>query len=80
MDGLCVPVRLWFLVLDPEPTLRLWGPAGGLTVCLQQGRGRARVAHAVVVIFLEFFAWGLLTTPMLTVSQPAGFECAGLSR
>ncbi|TMS01320.1 Hippocampus abundant transcript 1 protein [Larimichthys crocea] len=32
------------------------------------GRGRARVTHAVVVIFLEFFAWGLLTTPMLTVS------------
>uniref|UniRef100_A0A8C9X3X6 Si:ch211-87m7.2 n=1 Tax=Sander lucioperca TaxID=283035 RepID=A0A8C9X3X6_SANLU len=29
--------------------------------------GRARVTHAVVVIFLEFFAWGLLTTPMLTV-------------
>ncbi|KAJ7993783.1 hypothetical protein DPEC_G00258300 [Dallia pectoralis] len=28
---------------------------------------RAKVAHAVVVIFLEFFAWGLLTTPMLTV-------------
>lgn len=25
--------------------------------------------HAVVVIFLEFFAWGLLTTPMLTVSR-----------
>uniref|UniRef100_A0AAZ3QI43 Major facilitator superfamily (MFS) profile domain-containing protein n=1 Tax=Oncorhynchus tshawytscha TaxID=74940 RepID=A0AAZ3QI43_ONCTS len=25
------------------------------------------VSHAVVVIFLEFFAWGLLTTPMLTV-------------
>uniref|UniRef100_A0A3Q3CKC5 Major facilitator superfamily (MFS) profile domain-containing protein n=1 Tax=Haplochromis burtoni TaxID=8153 RepID=A0A3Q3CKC5_HAPBU len=25
------------------------------------------VTHAVVVIFLEFFAWGLLTTPMLTV-------------
>uniref|UniRef100_A0A673G4T5 Major facilitator superfamily (MFS) profile domain-containing protein n=1 Tax=Sinocyclocheilus rhinocerous TaxID=307959 RepID=A0A673G4T5_9TELE len=29
--------------------------------------GRAKVAHAVVVIFMEFFAWGLLTTPMLTV-------------
>ncbi|XP_027023153.2 hippocampus abundant transcript-like protein 1 [Tachysurus fulvidraco] len=29
--------------------------------------GRAKVAHAVVVIFLEFFSWGLLTTPMLTV-------------
>uniref|UniRef100_A0A8C9X6M6 Si:ch211-87m7.2 n=1 Tax=Sander lucioperca TaxID=283035 RepID=A0A8C9X6M6_SANLU len=26
-----------------------------------------QVTHAVVVIFLEFFAWGLLTTPMLTV-------------
>ncbi|KAG5834341.1 hypothetical protein ANANG_G00260500 [Anguilla anguilla] len=32
-----------------------------------QGIGSARVIHAVVVIFLEFFAWGLLTTPMLTV-------------
>ncbi|XP_047238337.1 hippocampus abundant transcript-like protein 1 [Girardinichthys multiradiatus] len=31
------------------------------------GRTRARVTHAVVVIFLEFFAWGLLTTPMLVV-------------
>ncbi|XP_054629997.1 hippocampus abundant transcript 1 protein isoform X2 [Dunckerocampus dactyliophorus] len=30
-------------------------------------RGGAKVIHAVVVIFLEFFAWGLLTTPMLTV-------------
>lgn len=25
------------------------------------------VYHAVVVIFLEFFAWGLLTTPTLAV-------------
>ncbi|KAG7476981.1 hypothetical protein MATL_G00088540 [Megalops atlanticus] len=33
----------------------------------QQGIGSASVTHAVVVIFLEFFAWGLLTTPMLTV-------------
>uniref|UniRef100_A0A8C8K2K7 Major facilitator superfamily (MFS) profile domain-containing protein n=1 Tax=Oncorhynchus tshawytscha TaxID=74940 RepID=A0A8C8K2K7_ONCTS len=32
-----------------------------------QGIGRPSVSHAVVVIFLEFFAWGLLTTPMLTV-------------
>ncbi|XP_013878235.1 hippocampus abundant transcript-like protein 1 [Austrofundulus limnaeus] len=30
-------------------------------------RRQARVTHAVIVIFLEFFAWGLLTTPMLTV-------------
>ncbi|XP_071387844.1 hippocampus abundant transcript 1 protein [Centroberyx affinis] len=34
---------------------------------VQQGIGRPSVYHAVVVIFLEFFAWGLLTTPMLTV-------------
>lgn len=33
----------------------------------QPGMGSASVWHAVVVIFLEFFAWGLLTTPMLTV-------------
>uniref|UniRef100_A0A8B9HRP8 Major facilitator superfamily domain containing 14B n=1 Tax=Astyanax mexicanus TaxID=7994 RepID=A0A8B9HRP8_ASTMX len=32
-----------------------------------RGVGRAKVTHAVVVIFLEFFSWGLLTTPMLTV-------------
>ncbi|XP_053558827.1 hippocampus abundant transcript 1 protein isoform X2 [Bombina bombina] len=31
------------------------------------GVGEPSVYHAVVVIFLEFFAWGLLTTPMLTV-------------
>lgn len=33
----------------------------------QRSVGRAKVTHAVVVIFLEFFSWGLLTTPMLTV-------------
>ncbi|XP_034751413.1 hippocampus abundant transcript 1 protein isoform X1 [Etheostoma cragini] len=33
----------------------------------EAGMGRPSVYHAVVVIFLEFFAWGLLTTPMLTV-------------
>ncbi|KAM9392453.1 hippocampus abundant transcript 1 protein [Pholidichthys leucotaenia] len=36
-------------------------------VLVRSSRGRARVLHAVVVIFLEFFSWGLLTTPMLTV-------------
>ncbi|XP_026559703.1 hippocampus abundant transcript-like protein 1 isoform X1 [Pseudonaja textilis] len=38
-------------------------PGGGAS----QGIGRPSVYHAVIVIFLEFFAWGLLTTPMLTV-------------
>jgi hypothetical protein len=26
------------------------------------------VYHALVVIFLEFFAWGLLTMPVISVS------------
>lgn len=30
------------------------------------GIGEASVYHALVVIFLEFFAWGLLTNPMIT--------------
>lgn len=48
-------------------------PIGGtcvfFTVLQRQGIGEPSVYHAVVVIFLEFFAWGLLTTPMLTVSD-----------
>ncbi|CAH3169197.1 unnamed protein product [Porites evermanni] len=31
------------------------------------GFGKPNVYHATIVIFLEFFAWGLLTSPMLTV-------------
>merc|ERR1719357_965486 len=31
------------------------------------GLGDASIYHALVVIFLEFFAWGLLTSPMITV-------------
>ncbi|XP_030624583.1 hippocampus abundant transcript 1 protein isoform X1 [Chanos chanos] len=37
------------------------------SVQAHEGIGKPSVTHAVVVIFLEFFAWGLLTTPMLTV-------------
>ncbi|XP_061280870.1 hippocampus abundant transcript-like protein 1 isoform X5 [Bos javanicus] len=37
--------------------------AGGNSL---QGFGRPSVYHAAIVIFLEFFAWGLLTTSMLT--------------
>ena len=29
-------------------------------------KSKPSVYHAVVVIFLEFFAWGLLTTPTLS--------------
>lgn len=34
-----------------------------------QGIGSPSVYHAVIVIFLEFFAWGLLTAPTLVVSK-----------
>ncbi len=33
-----------------------------------QGFGRPSVLHATIVIFMEFFAWGLMTTPTFTVS------------
>ena len=37
-------------------------------ILIFQGFGKPNVYHATIVIFLEFFAWGLLTSPMLTVS------------
>lgn len=33
------------------------------------GIGQASVHHALVVIFLEYFAWGLLTVPVINVSR-----------
>ncbi|GAB1288055.1 Hippocampus abundant transcript 1 protein [Apodemus speciosus] len=39
-----------------------------------QGIGSPSVYHAVIVIFLEFFAWGLLTAPTLV-----GFLCVALA-
>lgn len=57
---MCNPVMLLFFCVSAD---RL--PP---SVSVQpQGIGEPSVYHAVVVIFLEFFAWGLLTTPMLTV-------------
>lgn len=32
------------------------------------GFGDASVHHALIVIFLEYFAWGLLTVPVINVS------------
>ena len=36
------------------------------TIQMYRGLGRPRVLHALIVIFAEFFAWGLLTTPTIT--------------
>ncbi|XP_012886851.1 PREDICTED: hippocampus abundant transcript 1 protein [Dipodomys ordii] len=40
---------------------------GGGRLHRPQGIGSPSVYHAVIVIFLEFFAWGLLTAPTLVV-------------
>ena len=39
-----------------------------------QGFGQPSVYHAAIIIFFEFFAWGLLTTPMLTVSTTGSLD------
>uniref|UniRef100_A0A672MCW4 Major facilitator superfamily (MFS) profile domain-containing protein n=1 Tax=Sinocyclocheilus grahami TaxID=75366 RepID=A0A672MCW4_SINGR len=51
---------------QPRPASSASCEAGSATAALL-GIGKPSVYHAVVVIFLEFFAWGLLTTPMLLV-------------
>ncbi|XP_074128162.1 hippocampus abundant transcript 1 protein-like [Sminthopsis crassicaudata] len=54
---------------SPFPSMRTHPSSATNSLCglERQGIGEPSVYHAVVVIFLEFFAWGLLTTPMLTV-------------
>lgn len=39
-----------------------------------QGLGKPSLLHATVVIFLEFFAWGLMTTPTINVSYKLGWD------
>lgn len=38
-----------------------------IVIFQSSGVGEASVYHALVVIFLEFFAWGLLTMPIISV-------------
>lgn len=33
----------------------------------ETGLGQASIYHALIIIFLEFFAWGLLTSPIISV-------------
>ncbi|KAH9498467.1 Hippocampus abundant transcript-like protein 1 [Bulinus truncatus] len=35
--------------------------------CSLSGLGQATLYHALIIIFLEFFAWGLLTSPIISV-------------
>lgn len=59
----------WKAVASPKasamPEKR--GSAQAASSSWLQGFGQPSVYHAAFVIFFEFFAWGLLTTPMLTV-------------
>lgn len=58
--------RLKRLVSLPSTGARKWRSKDSREVT-GSGVGKPSVYHATVVIFLEFFAWGLLTSPMLTV-------------
>lgn len=67
--GNCNPLVDYF-----QHTLKCISYYQVLTSCLcvssqPQGFGSPSVYHAVIVIFLEFFAWGLLTAPTLVVSH-----------
>lgn len=54
--------------LNPPTTSRDPDPQNAKkAITFSSGIGEASVYHALVVIFLEFFAWGLLTAPMITV-------------
>ncbi|XP_016839630.1 hippocampus abundant transcript 1 protein isoform X2 [Nasonia vitripennis] len=57
---------------EPQPRALPASPSRSLAQrCYQHlktsGVGEASVYHALVVIFLEFFAWGLLTMPVISV-------------
>ncbi|XP_074611239.1 hippocampus abundant transcript 1 protein-like [Acropora palmata] len=59
--------RLKRLVSLPSTGARKWRSKDLREDVTASGFGKPNVYHATVVIFLEFFAWGLLTSPMLTV-------------
>lgn len=55
-------------LLTAPPSLRpTASSAPGKSSSLSSGIGAPSVYHALVIIFLEYFAWGLLTTPMIAV-------------
>ncbi|XP_048585821.1 hippocampus abundant transcript 1 protein [Nematostella vectensis] len=56
--------RLRKLVTFPASSARKWRSNSRDS---GSGYGKPSVYHATVVIFLEYFAWGLLTSPMLGV-------------
>uniref|UniRef100_A0A3B4BYK2 Hippocampus abundant transcript 1 protein n=1 Tax=Pygocentrus nattereri TaxID=42514 RepID=A0A3B4BYK2_PYGNA len=68
--GRTVGTSRWFCMdlMVLNRTVALLKVLHTVLVLLQpQGFGSPTVYHAVIVIFLEFFAWGLLTAPTLVV-------------
>uniref|UniRef100_A0A1B0GCP9 Major facilitator superfamily (MFS) profile domain-containing protein n=1 Tax=Glossina morsitans morsitans TaxID=37546 RepID=A0A1B0GCP9_GLOMM len=54
--------------LSVQPKCKFWSCLQWICLCLKNsGIGEPSVHHALVVIFLEFFAWGLLTMPVIAV-------------
>ncbi|XP_025111607.1 hippocampus abundant transcript 1 protein-like isoform X1 [Pomacea canaliculata] len=49
----------------------LWSKKNHKEGTSTSGLGQASIYHALVVIFLEFFAWGLLTSPIISVLNEA---------
>ncbi|BFZ16310.1 hypothetical protein BsWGS_19349 [Bradybaena similaris] len=45
----------------------IWSKKGYSKDAEESGVGQASIYHALVIIFLEFFAWGLLTSPIISV-------------
>ncbi|CAL1542359.1 unnamed protein product [Lymnaea stagnalis] len=45
----------------------IWSKKGYPKDSEESGLGQASLYHALIIIFLEFFAWGLLTSPIISV-------------
>uniref|UniRef100_A0A0B7A295 Major facilitator superfamily (MFS) profile domain-containing protein n=1 Tax=Arion vulgaris TaxID=1028688 RepID=A0A0B7A295_9EUPU len=45
----------------------IWSKKGYPKDTEESGLGQANIYHALIIIFLEFFAWGLLTSPIISV-------------
>ncbi|XP_017136088.1 hippocampus abundant transcript 1 protein isoform X1 [Drosophila miranda] len=68
-------ISMWSLAPGADPPLqrrkrnrfsRWLRYACNICCCKSSGIGEPSVHHALVVIFLEFFAWGLLTMPIIS--------------
>lgn len=73
----CFVILFFFAISNACPFRLIHNSRNSNTILIEKyvlfefqsaGIGEPSVYHALVVIFLEFFAWGLLTMPVITVS------------